>query len=236
MKTVIGTSLTLLFLCGCGEQPERLDLHEGHAEHFSDGALGEACNDPITASLIPAQVIGYSPKLKFVSRDRETYLDAKVDPHMPNEGRCVELRRHFSGMAIVTSSSVVPNELSIEMGFSPTAEQEAELLQGKTVSVRPDEANFVVTDGSLNSASTDLELRCPGSASVSCRVKDLGGYKKCDAYEVKFAGLCSFRANLLLYSFADHKKAQLEVMGELKTSEHGDGEIKFTKVSWLDVN
>lgn len=235
MKAVIGTSLALLFICSCGGQ-EQLDLKPSQADYFNEATGGESCNEPIVASLMSVDPSGYSPKLKLVAKHRETYLDAKVDPHIPTEGRCVELRRHFSGMAITTSASIVPNELSIEIGFSPTAEQEAELLLGKAVSVRPDAASLVVTDGSLNSAHADLELRCPGSSLVSCRVKDLGGYKKCDTYDVKFVGRCSFRAGLLLYSFADHKKGQLEVIGELNTAERGDSEIKFTKISWLDLD
>lgn len=233
MKTVVGTSLALLFLCSCGEE-EQLDLGQGQVDNFKEAAMRESCDEPIVAYLMPPVSNGYSPTLVFYSKNRELFFDAKLEPHHPTDSRCTQLYRHFNGRAI-RGDSIVTNELRLAISFNPTAEQETQLLLGKAVSIRPDEASLVVTDGSLNSTSTDLELRCPGSASVSCRVKDLGEYKKCDAYDVKFTGQCSFRSKLLLYSFADHNMAQMEVMGELETSEQG-GEIKFTKLSWLDVN
>lgn len=198
--------------------------------------MGEACNEPIVASLRPVESNWYSPRLSFVSGAKEAVVDAKLGNNASTKERCMELQNHFSGAPIKDGAAAVPNEFSLDIGFSPTAEQEQQMLLGKSVNIRPAEASLVLTDGSLNSASADLELRCPGSASVSCRVKDLGGYKKCDAYDVTFTGNCSFSSKVLLYNFSDHKKAQLEVMGELKTSEHGDYEIRFTTLSWLDID
>ena len=234
MRAVVVTSLASLLLCSCGGQ-EQLDLGQGQADNFEQAAMGESCNEPIVASLMPVASSEYSPVLKFVAEDKETYPDAKADPHSPTETRCTELRKHFSGM-VITGGCIIQYGLSLEINFSPSAEQEVELLSGKVVDIRPDAASLSVTDGSLNSTSTDLELRCPIGASVWCRVKDLGEYKKCDAYIINFEGQCSFRSKLLLYNFADHKKAQMEVLGEFNTFEDGKGDIKFTKLSWLELD
>lgn len=240
MKAVVGTSLALLFLCSCGGQ-EQLDLRQGQADYFNEDNKKECikepregCNEPIVASLVPFESTGYSPRLKFVAKDRDTYLDAKVDAYDPTLplGKCIELYKHLCGRAINAGASITPNALSIETGFNPTAEQEKELLLGKAVSVRPNDAKLTVTDGSLNSVSTDVELRCPEVAQVTCKVSEMGDYKKCESYQVKYTGSCTFRSEPLLYSFRDHKKAQLDVQGKLKVSPDRGAEIIFTKIVW----
>lgn len=50
---------------------------------------------------------------------------------------------------------------------------------------------------------------------LSCIIKEIGDSKKCDSYMVDYQDKCTFRSSMLIYSFSDHKKAQIDLDGKV---------------------
>lgn len=45
----------------------------------------------------------------------------------------------------------------------------------------------------------------------------------------------TFRNSILIYRFSDHKKAELDIAGELYIAGNGEAQLKFTRIAWEDV-
>lgn len=86
---------------------------------------------------------------------------------------------------------------------------------GKKVTLHPSRAILSFLHDSFNDNMGVLELRCPGQAVVSCIIKEIGDSKKCDSYMVDYQDKCTFRSSMLIYSFSDHKKAQIDLDGKV---------------------
>jgi hypothetical protein len=242
VRTVLLGFSAVLFLFGCGApdhsrvgDPAWL-VQSGDAEAALE-ALTSSCNDAFVVPLIQqTDDSAYAPMIKFVSSKKNPVSDDRSPGKLTMNQRCQEMDHRFSGSPIKDGSNTVENNLSIELSFSATADQEEQMKLGKAVSIRPDKADLEFTDGSLNNASSELEIRCPGAATVTCKVDDVTDeYRKCASYNVNYSDTCSFRSKLLFYSFSDHKKAQLDAIGELKVSGQSGAQIKFNKISWAGL-
>jgi len=240
MKSFEGLLGVILVISGCGEQdPFNLAqnpvsfAHDGDANNVL-GSMSSSCNEKFIAPLIrnESEATSYSPIIGFTSSVTSP-VDGDTQSFKPTtKPRCIEIQNHFSGAPIKEGTKIVPNEFSLEIDFATTAEQERQMLLGKAVNLRAENTQFAFTDGSLNNSLTDLEIRCPGTASVTCQITEIGDYKKCESYNVSYTDQCTFRSKLLFFSFSDHKKAQLDAMGELHISAEGSAQLKFTNISW----
>lgn len=235
MRKIYFIITAILFITSCGDpnmvnqkQDSALLAAAGNSDNILESS-GSSCNEVFNTPLTQAEIHSYSPKLRFIASARNSANNTKLNNKSTTKQRCFELKNQLSG-------STLQDELSLEIDFELTNAQETQLLLGKTVKVHPDTAQLQLTDGSLNATSTDLELHCPGLASVSCQITQIEDYKKCESYQVKFTDECTFRSKLLLFSFSDHKSGQMDVVGELKVSEQNGAQLKFSKISWMGLD
>lgn len=237
MKRLSGLSTALLFLLGCGN-PESVNLASGPS-FAQDGLLAStasSCNESFTAPLTLTKTAGYGPVITFVAATTTAAGGQILSAGATLEERCSELKAHFSGSPLKDGSKIVPNKFSLDIHFDATGEQEEEMLLGKAVNLRVQRSSLSFTDGSFKNSLTDLELRCSGTASVTCQVKEIGDYKTCASYDIKYYDQCTFKSQLLLFSFSDHKRAQLDTIGNLSISTENGAYIKFNKMSWMGLD
>jgi hypothetical protein len=236
MKNALGIVFALLALLGCGENtPISLDDPANFIHHGDVDALKSSCKKPFTVSMIETKVIGYSPSIKFIPKMSEPITVGSLNKHARFEEHCAEIENHLSGALIKDGANIIPNSLSIEISFETTAEQDEKMLLGKAANLRPEDTIFTFIDGTLKDSFTHLKLRCPGSASVTCQISEVGDYKTCESYNVSYSDHCTFRGTVLVFNFSDHRTANLDVEGELRLSP-GNAQLKFTEISWMGLD
>jgi hypothetical protein len=197
-------------------------------------ASRSTCQGAFVTPLIEEKVNGYTPTIRFVASQRGSFIDGLTNRSSLKE-RCDEEQNHLSGFSVKDGSRVIKNNLSLDIKFGLPWAVTDEMLLGGAVSVRPTEAYLEFTDGSLKDTGAEIELRCPGAATVSCRITEIGDYKKCDSYVVDYADRCTFRNSVIMYSFSDHQKTQIDIAGEIHISGNGEAQLKLTKVAWDEV-
>lgn len=231
MKKLFGLCFFVFVFCCCGEEGS-VNLDDG-ASNYVRGTDGGSCNEEFLVSMTQATSKSLSTKITFVANTQQAAAHQVLDTKATVAQRCSEIRNHFSGRPINSGAKLVSNEFSLELSFSTTAEQEEQMLLGKSVELRAQSAYFKFTDGSLDSAASSVEIRCPGLANVSCQVTEIGDYKKCDSYNVTYSDTCTFRGSLVSFDFSDLKGALLDVSGELHLNANAESRMKFTTISWM---
>lgn len=236
MKILWSACASALLLCGCGGN-EQMDLDHDSA-NFVDNKFESgmaSCDEGPVVSLRQAQAVGYSPEIKFVANKGIAASHEELNKAATISERCKEIQTHFSGASLGVGAKTVPNDFGFEIGFSTTGEQDQQLLSGQSVNLRPESGHLSFTDGIFKDMLVKIDIRCPSFASVSCKITEIGDYKKCEGYNVSFSDTCTFRGDLVPFSFSDHKSAMLDVSGEIEIAEQGRTEIRFTKIAWMDL-
>jgi len=240
MRSLLFGCLSVAVLSGCGELGslnlgEHPDWSMNNADWDNTGrARSTACQGAFVTPLIEEKVKSYTPTIRFVASHRGSVIN-DLSSRSSLKERCDEAQNHLSGFSIKDGSRITKNNLRLDIKFGLPWEANDEMLLGKVVNVRPTEASLEFTDGSLKDTMTDLELRCPGAATVSCRITEIGDYKKCDSYVVDYTDHCTFRGSVLTYTFSDHQKTQVDIAGELHILGSGEAQLKFTKVAWTEM-
>lgn len=226
MKRLIGMQM-LLLLAGCGPEALNTQNSELLAHIDADSALeslASKCESGFSTTLKRENIKENSPKISFATIDKHGGKASKALKNPTTLERCQEVK---------TSFSIAPSDMAFEIDFAEAADHEKQMLMGKEVSMRPERAQLLFTDGSLNGQITDLTLRCPEDARVTC--KPLEGGEHCASYEVAYVGKCTFVSQTLVYTFSDLKTGHLDVKGEIVFSGQG-ATIRFESMSWMSLN
>lgn len=240
MRRLLCVSSLAMVISGCGEQgqfnwgvhPDFLmnNANANDVENLSK----KICPNEFSVSLVESKSNSYRPTLRLVGNKKDSILkDPKSHPTLLE--RCAEVEHHLSGFAVAQGTAGIESSVSLDIKFDLSGGADDELRMGKTVLLRPARAILSSVDGIFDFAIGGLNMRCPGKAMVSCTIKELGTYKKCDEYMVDYRDTCTFKSIVFTYNFSDHKKVSLDVEGELYIKGNGHAELKFSKVSWDDV-
>ncbi|HXW52880.1 MAG TPA: hypothetical protein VEL47_02115 [Myxococcota bacterium] len=240
MKIILFGCLLVTIISGCGDIGS-INLGEGPDWLTNDAGTngtsytgGYSCKSNFVTPLIEEKVSGYAPTIRFVASQRGSVIDSFSNRSSVKE-RCDEIQNRLSGFSIKDGSRIIRNILRLDIKFELPWDATDEMLLGRTISARPTQAHLEFTDGSLKDSMTSMELRCPGAAAISCRITEIGDYKRCDSYVVDYSDHCTFRNSVVTYSFSDHQKTQLDIAGELHISGSGEAQLKFTKLAWSEV-
>jgi hypothetical protein len=219
-------SLSIAVLAiGCGNNPSpNLDQPSdwlGQQNAGEIGLSGKSCTGPFISDLKPIEHIhSHSTELLLQGKNKPTQKTVDNDT-------CNELSRYLSASTWTEESHQFANDIRLLIDFG----QHTDNMSKSTI--RVNSAKLYFLDGSLGENMANVELRCPGSFSLQCSNID-GNSSSCSNYKISYESqTCTFRGDVIRITYANHKRSDLQIFGELSLNSGGNVSMIINKASWM---
>lgn len=218
-------AVAVIFTSACGENPSINPTQSG--EILSEqNAAGEvltrsSCNGPFVSDLTPV-------KTQARSHSTELLLQGNNKPvkNTADNNTCSELSRYLSTSSWSGDGHQISNDVRLLINFGQHVDNQSK------PSLRVNSAKLYFLDGSLSENMANVELRCLGAFSLLCLTTDSDS-SSCPNYKISYESqTCTFRGDVIQMAYANHKRSDLKITGELRLNSDGNASMKVDKASW----
>jgi hypothetical protein len=215
---------------GCGNNPGSNSEQPGGwlgQQNAGEIALsGKSCEGPFTSEMTPdfEHLHAYSTEIAFRGKNR-TAIEST------NSSSCDELAKYLSASMWSENGQQFANDIRMTIDFQKNIDSNSDLEIGVPVPIRVGSAHLYLLDGSLTEKVADVELRCPGSFSLECTQLD---HNQTDCVDFKISyptQKCTFRGDGIEITYANHKRSDLQFLGDLFLNSNGTASMKIDKAS-----
>lgn len=226
----LGLSVAVLAI-GCGNNPNPSNQQGAWLGQQDAGEIrvpGGSCMGPFSSEMTPnfEGVHSYSTQVKFHGKNRPASGNTK-------NSACDELSRYLSASTWSEAGQQVANDMQMSIDFEKTTDSDNKPVVGVSIPLRVKSAQLYFLDGSLTQKMADVELRCPGSFSLQCTKLD-EYMDDCVDYKISYTTQkCTFRGDGTEVTYVNHKRSDLQFLGELSINGTGPASMKVNKASWM---
>jgi hypothetical protein len=224
MRSLVGVSAVMLILAGCGEgQSSKQDQPGGWLGQQDARELvsEKSCAGPFISDLKPIEHI-HSHSTELLLQGRNKAFQDQV-----GNDTCNELSRYLSASTWAEQGRPVANDIRLLIDFG----QHADNKEKSTIKINSAKLYFL--DGSLSENMAKLEIRCLSPFHLQCLAAEEGSIA-CSDYKINYESqTCTFHGDVILVSYANHQRSDLQITGEISFSSDGTTSIKVNKAGWM---